>query len=163
MKKFFIFAIVVISLIACDKHNAYVLFDTPFVTITDESEMLSEMTVTNEAHNFLTTLRVRLNVSDKYYQEPITINYKFVCGDGLQEDVDYKINKSVGNTLVFKDKEYVKYIDVVWMKNPNFDPSPASDSSLVVVLDSSSLPEMVLGNPGTNNKMKSFKFIKSSN
>jgi uncharacterized protein YcfL len=160
MKKFFIFAIAAILCCACDKHNAYTLFDTPFVTISDESGMMIEMEVSSTVNNFLTPLLVKLNTSDQYYQQPISVDYVVHCGDGLQENKDFKIQKTNASPLVFEDKKYEKTINIVWLKNPDWDPN--KDNTLVVELVSSSLSNMTLGYPGPSKRMKSFKFIKTN-
>ena len=58
------------------------------------------------------------------------------------------------------DKKYEKTINIVWLKNPDWDPN--KDNTLVVELVSSSLSNMTLGYPGPSKRMKSFKFIKTN-
>lgn len=161
MKKLSIifFVLILAGLSACNK-NQFVLFDTPYAYITDESGLLSEMTISKDANNYLTELVVHINVSDHFYSTPIRVEYEIVCGEGMKEDIDFKLNPVNASPLVFKEYSYEMPIQISWKKSVDFDES--KDNKVIVRLKNSSLPEMLMGIPGPNNKNQSFIFTKTS-
>ena len=159
MKRFLILFTFVSLFVSCRK-NEFVLFDTPFVYITDESGMLTQMEISKNANNLLTELAVHLDVSDTYYTGPIQVEYELLCGNGMVENVDFRLNPQTASPLVFENKNYTLPIQISWMKNPDFDEN--KDNYLIVNLKSSSLPEMKLGVPGPNESKRIFTFIKTT-
>lgn len=157
MKKFIY--IILVLLLACScEDRVIVLFDTPFVSITDEGGSATSMTVPAEMNNMLTSLTVKLCVSNNYFTEPISVEYELVVGDGLKEGVDFKLQASTASPLVFEKGTYTKPIRIIWLNNPDFDAS--KDNTLTVRLSGSSISEMVLGYPGPDAIKSSFIFTK---
>ena len=159
MKKILSILLMLIPFISCNK-NHFVIFDTPYVYITDESGLLSEMAISKDANNYLTELVVHINVSDHFYTAPIRVEYEIVCGEGMKEDIDFKLNPVNASPLVFKEHSYEMPIQISWKKSVDFDES--KDNKVIVRLKNSSLPEMQLGVPGPNHMKESFIFTKTS-
>ena len=72
------------ALASCEKHQE-ILFDTPFVSISDETGTSSSMNVSNSANNYLTSLRIDVNISGEKYIGDVTIEYEVIAGNGLRE------------------------------------------------------------------------------
>lgn len=134
-----------------------IVFDTPFVYITDEGGS-SSATITNELDYVLSALTINVNASNNYFKEPITIEYEIIAGDGLKESVDFKVQPNTKSPLTFEPGVYSKPVRIGWYKNKDFDPS--KDCSLTVKITSSTLDAMVIGYPGPNAKYSSYKFNK---
>ena len=136
-----------------------VVFDTPFVSITDENGSSTVMPIdAAKVDNLLTVLNVDLCISNHFFTEPVSIEYEVNAGNGLQEGRDFMIQPSTKSPLTFEPGTYRKYIRIIWLKNPEFDSE--KDNTLTISLVSSSLPEMVIGYPGPNHLKSSFTFKK---
>lgn len=156
MKKYILFLISAALLCSCSD-RVDVVFDTPFVSISDEAELNSTMMVDKEANNLLTSLTVRLCVSNHFFTEPITVKYEMEA-DGLTEGVDFKVQPNTKSPLTFDPGNYTAPIRIIWMKNPDFDPD--KKNTLTITLTWASIPEMVLGYPGPDALRSTFTFTK---
>lgn len=148
---------VLLSLQGCEKHQE-ILFDTPFVSISDETGTSSSMTVSSKANNLLTSLKVDINVSAARFTDDITVEYEVIAGDGLREGVDYVIQSSTISPLVFEKGTYSLPVRLMWKYNADFDPD--KDNTLVIRLKSSSMEEMIIGYPGPSALRSKFTFTK---
>lgn len=157
MKKAICFIAAVALLCSCSD-RVDVIFDTPFSSIVDEGGVASSATVSNVFDGYLTELFLNVNASNKYFTEPIVMEYETIVGDGLKEGVDFEIQSSVKSPITFEIGEYRKRIRILWSKNPNFNPE--ADNTLTIELTGSSVPEMVLGYPGPNSLHRKYTFTK---
>ena len=149
--------LLVLSASSCQDHIV-VLFDTPFFAITDIDGTLSEMDINKDA-NGIVELKVRFVVSNHYYQEPVTLSYDLVCGDGIKEGVDFAVQPTTASPLTFNPADgYERIIRIVFYKNPAFDAS--KDNTLRVRLSGSSLKNAVMGYPGPDHLKSEFVFTK---
>ncbi|MBQ7195235.1 MAG: hypothetical protein IJS07_06335 [Bacteroidales bacterium] len=147
-----------ISSNSCQDHLV-VLFDTPFFAITDIDGTLSEMDINKDANGLVSELKVRFVVSNHYYQEPVTLNYDLICGDGITEGVDFAVQPSTASPLTFNPADgYERIIRIVFYKNPAFDAS--KDNTLRVRLSGSSLKNAIMGYPGPDHLKSEFIFTK---
>lgn len=144
-------------LMGCGKHEE-IMFDTPFVTISDKSKLMTSMSIDKDGNNILTELCVSVNVSKEKFTGPIVIEYELIVGNGLEEGKDFKIQESTKSPLTFEPGTYDLPVRILWYKTPYFDES--KDNSLVLKLISSSIPDMVLGYPGPNEVRRTFTFTK---
>lgn len=142
---------------ACEKHQE-VFFDTPFVSISDETGTSSSMTIKKTADNMLTSLRVDLSISSARFTEDVTVEYEVIAGDGLREGVDYVIQSTTQSPLVFEKGNYTLPVRLLWKYNPDFDPD--KDNSLVIRLSGSSMEDLTLGYPGPAAIKSKFTFTK---
>lgn len=147
---------VILMSISCQKHED-VFFDTPFVTISDENRVSSSQEISSTANNLLSNLMVDLSISDNKFTEDITIEYNLIIGDGLQQDVDFTIQKTTASPLEFKKGTRSMPIRILWLKH---DIDPNKDNTLTIELKSSSHPDMIIGYPGPSQKRSTFKFKK---
>jgi hypothetical protein len=152
-------ALTLMAACGCGKHEE-VFFDTPFVTITDDTKFLSSMTIDKDANNKIAELCISINASRKYSQEAIVIEYELIAGDGLKEGVDFRLQASTASPVTFKPGTTEMPVRVLWLRNPDLD--PGKDNTLKVRLTSSSIPEMVLGTPGPSGNNREFIFEKKT-
>ena len=137
---------------ACQKHEE-IFFDTPFARIEDANGQ-STMTIDHKLDNVLTEIRVVVSASKNYFNEPITVEYETIVGDGLEEGVDFKIQPSHRSPITFEPGTYVMPIRVIWYKPADYDPN--KDNTLTLRLSGTSVPDMVLGVPGPDKKRSEF-------
>ena len=157
IKKAMIALLVLLSLHSCEKQQE-ILFDTPFVSISDETGTSSTMTISSTANNLLTSLKVDINVSAARFTDDITVEYEVVAGDGLREGVDYVIQSSTLSPLVFEKGTFSLPVRLLWKYNAGFDPD--KDNTLIIRLKSSSMEDMVIGYPGPSALRSTFIFTK---
>lgn len=145
-------ALVLLS--GCERHTE-TFFDTPFVRIEDATGM-STMGVDHTLDNQLTEIRVIVSASKNYFTAPITVDYEVIVGNGLKEGTDFRIQSSHRSPLTFSLGTYSLPIRLIWYKSASFDPS--KDNTLTLRLTGCSVPEMLLGVPGPDEKKKEFIF-----
>lgn len=126
------------ALTACGDDGPEV-FDQPFVRIvcpggTSSQVVLSSARVVNTYTVFL---------SSRPVTDSLEVSYEIIVGDGLQEDVDYKVVTSQ-NPLKFLPGIYDVPIRVRWLKH---DVDPAKDNTLTIRLTGNS-KGYTLGLPG---------------
>ena len=106
------------------------VFDQPFVRITTPSGTSSQVVLTNvRAVNTYTVY-----LSSRPVTDSLEVNYEIIVGNGLQEDVDYKI-VTTQNPLVFLPGIYDVPVRVRWLKNPV---DPMKDNTLTIRLTGNS-------------------------
>lgn len=115
------------------------VFDQPFVRIvcpggTSSQVVLSSARVVNTYTVFL---------SSRPVTDSLEVSYEIIVGDGLQEDVDYKVVTSQ-NPLKFLPGIYDVPLRVRWLKH---DVDPAKDNTLTIRLTGNS-KGYTLGLPG---------------
>ena len=115
------------------------VFDQPFVRITAPNGSSSQIVLTNA--RVVNTYTVYL--SSRPVTDSLEVNYEIIVGDGLQEDIDYKV-VTTQNPLKFLPGIYDAPIRVRWLKN-NVDPT--KDNTLTIRLTGNSKGYM-LGYPG---------------
>lgn len=158
MRKFIIISAALTLLLSGCEANTDFVFDTPFVSIADKSKLQTSQMIDKEANNLLSELCISLVASDNKFQNPVTVEYELVVGDGLKEGVDFKLQSSTASPVTFTPGTYDMPVRIIWMKNPAFDPK--KDNRLEVRLSGCSLPDAHIGYLGPNSKRKSFIFIK---
>ena len=146
-----------LSAVSCQDHIV-VEFDTPFFSITDPDGTISEMDINKDANGLVVEMRVHFVVSNHYFQNPVTLEYTLIPGDGLTEGTDYKVQPSTSSPLTFEPGTYDQMIRIVWYKNPSFDAT--KDNTLRVRLTGSSLKNAVMGYPGPDHLKSEFVFTK---
>lgn len=145
-----------VLLCGCRKHQE-VFFDTPFVRIED-SNGASSFIVDRKLDNLLTELRLVVSASSHYFTEPIVVEYEIITGNGLVEGKDYRVQASTLSPQTFSPGTYSLPIRVIWYATDTFDPS--KDNTLTFRITKTSLPEMLIGCPGTDAIKKEFIFTK---
>ena len=125
-------------------------YDLKFVHIMNDNA--SEMTVSDKA-NTVGTYNVYL--SSKVTREEVNVNYEITIGNGLKENVDYKI-LTKGNTITFLPGIYDMPIRIQWMANPI---DKTKDNTIKIKLVSSDKNYNV-GLPGPDKKQSEFKITK---
>lgn len=157
MKKILIILAAVSMLVGCRKHEE-VFFDQPFVTITGENGVDSEMNVKKNVNNMLATLIVSLNASSTYFSDqPVTVEYQIET-DGLTEDVDYKVQPTTASPLTFNPGTYSLPIRIMWLKNADW--AEGKEGKMVIRLMSSSIADITVGVPGPSASKSTFTFYK---
>ena len=153
MKNRYILILAAIALLCgCEKHQE-VFFDTPFVRIEDANGKAT-MDIDHKLDNVLTEIRVVVSASSNYFQEPITVEYEVIAGDGIKENEDFRIQASHRSPLTFDPGNYTLPIRIIWYKAADFDPD--KDNTLTLRLTGASVPEMLLGVPGPGKKRSEF-------
>ena len=125
-------------------------YDLKFVHIM--SNNASELTVSDKA-NTVGTYNVYL--SSKEIKEEVNVTYEIIIGNGLKDNVDYKI-LTTGNTLTFLPGIYDMPIRIQWLPNP-IDPS--KDNTIRIKLVSSD-QSCNVGLPGPDKKQSEFTIKK---
>ena len=146
--------VLMVLLASCQKHEE-IFFDTPFARIEDLNGQTTAV-IDHTVESVLTEIRVVVSASKQYFNEPITVEYETIVGDGLEEGVDFKIQPSHRSPLTFEPGTYVMPIRVMWYKPADFDKN--QDNTLTLRLSGTSVPDMVLGVPGPDAKRSEFIF-----
>lgn len=160
MRKFLGIFVAALLCCGCNWHED-VYFDTPFAYIFDNtggSSTTIDSRFGKGVESVLTELKVSISVSDKYFSEPVTIEYEVIAGDGLKEGIDYKIQPSTASPLTFSQGTYSLPVRIMWLKTDS--PDKAKDNTLTIKLSGSSVPEMVFGYPGPSQRGLSFVYTK---
>ena len=142
--------IVCTCLTACGDDGPEV-FDQPFVRITAPNGTSSQVVLSNvRAVNTYTVY-----LSSRPVTDSLEVNYEIIVGDGLQEDVDYKV-VTTQNPLVFLPGIYDAPIRIRWLKNPV---DPAKDNTVIIRLTGNS-KGYTLGFPGPDREQSEVKIEK---
>ena len=141
---------------SCEKHEE-IYFDSPFVSIADENGG-TKMTVSKDGNNLVTVVYITLSASAEKFSSPIDIEYELLAGDGLKENVDFKLQSTTKSPITFVPGIYTMPVRIQWFRNADFDPS--KDNTLTITLSGSSLEGMTLGYPGPDSRKKSYIFTK---
>lgn len=157
MKKFLPLFLIVISAF-CFESCLGIIDDVPkaFVYIGDGSGVSNA--VVSNGKNGSSTLYVTLVTSSSNIQEDIKVYYEAIPGNGLKENVDYKIKE--GSPLVFSPEDATLPLHISWYANSALDPS--KDNTLTIKLVDSNLGNMQFGDPSlpANNNKSTFVFTK---
>lgn len=117
------------------------VFDQPFVRIATENGTTTQTVLSNT--RVVNAYTVYL--SSRPITDSLEVSYEIIAGEGLQEDVDYKVI-TTQNPLVFLPGIYDIPIRIRWMKNPV---DPSKDNTLTIRLVGNS-KGYTLGFPGPN-------------
>ena len=158
MKKILIILSAAMLMLCSCEDRVKVLFDTPFVSITDESGSSCTMDIDNSVKSTLATLNIRVCASDNYFKEAITVTYEVIVGDGLTEGVDFRLQQSTSSPVTFEKGTYNMPVRLMWYANPSLDKS--KDCTLKIKLTGSSIDDMVIGYPGPDKLNSTFTFTK---
>ena len=140
-------------LCSCEKHE--VIFDHPFIYITDNSTNTTSSAEVDSEGSFETTYAVIL--SSRTLESELLVNYDLEPGNGLQEGVDYELLSP--KQLVFPVGLYVNVIHIRWLPRRVDDSvdaggRPVKDNSVKIVLKSNSM-NFTMGYPGPD-KLNSY-------
>lgn len=127
------------------------VFDQPFVRITAPNGSSSQIVLTNA--RVVNTYTVYL--SSRPITDSLEVNYEIIVGDGLQEDVDYKV-VTTQNPLKFLPGIYDAPIRVRWLKH---DVDPTKDNTMTIRLTGNS-KGYTLGFPGPDQVQSQVKIEK---
>ena len=125
-------------------------YDLKFVHIMNDNA--SEMTVNAKASTVGT---YNVYLSSKVTKEEVNVTYEITIGNGLKENVDYKL-LTKGNTITFLPGIYDMPIRIQWLPNPV---DKAKDNTIKIKLVSSDQNYNV-GLPGPDKKQSEFKITK---
>ena len=120
-----------------------VWFDEPFVRISTSTGQASTVVLTNVRNT--NAYSVYLSSRPVAENDSVEVSYEVIVGDGLQEDVDYKV-VTTQNPLVFLPGIYDMPIRIRWMKNPV---DPTKDNTVTIRLTGTN-KGYNLGYPGPN-------------
>ena len=107
-------------------------FDEPFVRIATDTGQTSTVVLTNVRN--VNTYTVYLSSQPMAETDSVEVSYEIIVGDGLQEDVDYKV-VTTKNPLVFLPGIYDAPIRVRWLRHPV---DPTKDNTLTIRLTGNS-------------------------
>ena len=126
-------------------------FDQPFVRIAAPNGSSSQIVLTNA--RVVNTYTVYL--SSRPITDSLEVNYEIIVGDGLVEDVDYKV-VTTQNPLKFLPGIYDAPIRVRWLKH---DVDPTKDNTMTIRLTGNS-KGYTLGFPGPDQVQSQVKIEK---
>jgi hypothetical protein len=126
------------ALIACGDDGPEA-FDQPFVRIAAPNGASSQVVLTNA--RVVNAYTVYL--SSRPVTDSLEVNYEIIVGDGLQEDVDYKV-VTTQNPLIFLPGIYDAPIRIRWLKH---EVDPTKDNTVTIRLTGNS-KGYTLGFPG---------------
>jgi len=129
--------VVIITLTSCNKDEITV-FDEPFVHIN-----FNNVSTSNINSNRKDIVSYYIYLSSKPLDKDMLLDYSIIIGDGLKEDVDFKI-LTTEYPLVFPIGIYRRPIQIQWLDN-NLDAT--KDNTLKIKLDSNNL-NINIGFPG---------------
>ena len=119
------------------------VLDNSFVYIADGSGATSAVVSNSSDSGKTTPLYVTLSTVKTSFDAPVKVYYEAIPGNGLKENVDYKIADKSGSPLEFTDGDKVMPIRITWLTNPAFDPS--KDNTLTIKLTDSNLAYLQMG------------------
>lgn len=120
-----------------------VWFDEPFVRISTSTGQASTVVLSNVRNT--NAYSVYLSSRPLAENDSVEVSYEVIAGDGLQEDVDYKV-VTTQNPLVFLPGIYDMPIRIRWMKNRV---DPTKDNTVTIRLTGTN-KGYNLGYPGPN-------------
>lgn len=122
----------------------YIAFDTS----------KSSTTTVNEAGEFAGSYAIHFCTAKR--DEAVTVNVEVIPGDGLRENVDYKV--ITATSVKFAPGVYDKTFTIQWLPN-KLDAS--KDNTLTLRLSGCSDKSVTLGVPGPDEKFRSLKIYKT--
>ena len=131
-------------------------FDEPFVRISTSTGQASTVVLSNVRNT--NAYNVYLSSTPIADNDSVEVSYEVIVGDGLKEDVDYKV-VTTQNPLVFLPGIYDMPIRVRWLKNPV---DPTKDNTLTIRLTANS-KGYTLGYPGPGQLQRQVVIEKRNN
>lgn len=122
--------------------NDPVIFDDAFVYLSDANGA-SSSTVDSNSQNYLATYNIHL--ISPVLPHDVQVYYDLVVGDGLTEDVDFRIITSTGSPVTFARGITSMPVRIEWLAHPL---DGTKDNTLRIVLRSCSDPSVTIGKPG---------------
>ena len=140
-------------LYSCDQEES-VFFDEPFVRISTSTGEARTVVLSNVRN----TNAYSVYVSSRPITDSLEVSYEIIVGDGLQEDVDYKI-VTTANPLVFLPGINDMPIRIRWLKNTV---DPTKDNTVTIRLTGNS-KGYNLGFPGPDHVQSQVVIEKRNN
>ena len=153
MKKLLYILFLIGALYSCDQEES-VYFDEPFVRICTSTGEANTVVLSNVRN----TNAYTVYLSSRPITDSLEVSYEIIVGDGLTEDVDYKI-VTTANPLVFLPGINDMPIRIRWLKNPV---DPTKDNTVTIRLTGNS-KGYNLGFPGPDHVQSEVVIEKRNN
>lgn len=153
MKKLLYIFILLGAIYSCDQEEI-VFFDEPFVRICTSTGEARTVVLSNVRN----TNAYTVYLSSRPITDSLEVSYEIIVGDGLKEDVDYKV-VTTANPLVFFPGINDMPIRIRWLKNPV---DPEKDNTLKIRLTGNS-KGYNLGFPGPDHVQSEVVIEKRNN
>ena len=153
MKKVLYILFLIGSLYSCDQEES-VYFDEPFVRICTSTGEARTVVLSNVRN----TNTYSVYLSSRPITDSLEVSYEVIVGDGLTEDVDYKV-VTTANPLVFLPGINDMPIRIRWLKNPV---DPTKDNTVTIRLTGNS-KGYNLGFPGPDHVQSEVVIEKRNN
>lgn len=153
MKKLLYIFILLGAIYSCDQEET-VFFDEPFVRICTNTGEARTVVLSNVRN----TNAYTVYLSSRPITDSLEVSYEIIVGDGLKEDVDYKV-VTTANPLVFFPGINDMPIRVRWLRNPV---DPEKDNTLTIRLTGNS-KGYNLGFPGPDHVQSEVVIEKRNN
>ena len=153
MKKLLYILFLIGALYSCDQEES-VYFDEPFVRICTSTGEANTVVLSNVRN----TNAYTVYLSSRPITDSLEVSYEIIVGDGLTEDVDYKI-VTTANPLVFLPGINDMPIRIRWLKNPV---DPTKDNTVTIRLTGNS-KGYNLGFPGPDHVQSQVVIEKRNN
>ncbi len=153
MKKVLYILFLIGALYSCDQEES-VYFDEPFVRICTSTGEARTVVLSNVRN----TNTYSVYLSSRPITDSLEVSYEVIVGDGLTEDVDYKV-VTTANPLVFLPGINDMPIRIRWLKNPV---DPEKDNTLTIRLTGNS-KGYNLGFPGPDHVQSEVVIEKRNN
>lgn len=153
MKKVLYILFLIGALYSCDQEET-VYFDEPFVRICTSTGEARTVVLSNVRN----TNTYSVYLSSRPITDSLEVSYEVIVGNGLQEDVDYKV-VTTANPLVFLPGINDMPIRIRWLKNPV---DPTKDNTVTIRLTGNS-KGYNLGFPGPDHVQSEVVIEKRNN
>lgn len=153
MKKVLYILFLIGALYSCDQDES-VYFDEPFVRICTSTGEARTVVLSNVRN----TNTYSVYLSSRPITDSLEVSYEVIVGDGLTEDVDYKV-VTTANPLVFLPGINDMPIRIRWLKNPV---DPTKDNTVTIRLTGNS-KGYNLGFPGPDHVQSEVVIEKRNN
>ena len=153
MKKILYILFLIGALYSCDQEES-VYFDEPFVRICTSTGEARTVVLSNVRN----TNTYSVYLSSRPITDSLEVSYEVIVGDGLTEDVDYKV-VTTANPLVFLPGINDMPIRIRWLKNPV---DPTKDNTVTIRLTGNS-KGYNLGFPGPDHVQSEVVIEKRNN
>ena len=153
MKRLLYIIFLIGALYSCDQEES-VYFDEPFVRICTSTGEARTVVLSNVRN----TNAYSVYVSSRPITDSLEVSYEIIVGDGLQEDVDYKI-VTTANPLVFLPGINDMPIRIRWLQHTV---NPEKDNTITIRLTSNS-KGYNLGFPGPDHVQSQVVIEKRNN
>ena len=153
MKKLLYILFLIVAIYSCDQEES-VYFDEPFVRICTSTGEARTVVLSNVRN----TNAYTVYLSSRPITDSLEVSYEVIVGDGLQEDVDYRIVTTV-NPLVFLPGINDMPIRIRWLQHPV---DPSKDNTVTIRLTGNS-KGYNLGFPGPDHVQSEVVIEKRNN